>query len=524
MAARHITIGPEFFAKARNDYDNWHWALIREFFQNGIDCGSGEIHVDITESAGSTIVKVRNDGDVMTEDVLTEKLLCLGGSGKNFDGTTGGFGKAKEILYFCHECYTIRSGSHRVDGSGASYDLTEDEYVDGTYSEISIEGYHAADLLKQIDVFCSVGQWSGTFYINGEAKRAELRKGSPRRDLGFGKVYTNRSSSYRMIVRINGVPMFITGTGFDRCVIVELKGQSDEVMTSNRDGLVSPFKNELSDFVTELSVDKRSALKDRRRGPRYKEYRGTKLCHQQALNVASVVEAEPTPTTDPVLVQYPGDTPAGEPVCVVEEEGVVSGVDVNGDAEVHEPVMHEAGTSYRGGRAAAYAPVSSMPEPRRQVASLGTNFVIKNETDLKVPAYYDPGSGEFSTYSHKLVRIWGRIMLEMHRLFDREAEFSIGFIFDEGDTHATEAECEQGDYGLVYYLNPCEVVEQNASYSKSFRKRFKLTERDRLISIGLHEFIHACGYGWHDERYANKLTDMMAVVMKHRKRFNWCFQ
>lgn len=519
MAARHITIGPEFFAKARNDYDNWQWALMREFFQNSIDCGSDKIEVVINEANGSTLVTVLNDGDPMTEDILTEKLLCLGGSGKNFEGTTGGFGKAKEILYFCHESYVIRSGQHKVEGSGASYDLTQDQYFDGTLSQISIEGYHEAELLEAIDQFIQTAQWSGEFVINDVRRKADLRKGSPRRDLGFGKVYTNKSFKYRMIIRINGVPMFITRTGFDRCVIVELKGASDEVMTSNRDGLVSPFKSELSDFITELSVDKRSALKNRNRGPRYTQYRGTKLCHQQALDVAGIVDGSPSP----VRAEYPGDSE----VSTVEteyDEDAVEGVDVAGDAEVNAPVMHAEGTTHYGSSAAAYSGSPAEIELRRQVASLGTNFILKNETDLKVPNYYDPGSGEFSTYSHKLVRIWGRVMLEMHRLFDREAEFSIGFIFDEGETGATEAECEQGDYGLVYYLNPCRIVEQQASYSKSFKKRFKLTERDRIIAIGAHEFVHALGFGWHDERYANRLTDVLAVVMKNRKRFNWCFR
>jgi hypothetical protein len=160
----------------------------------------------------------------------------------------------------------------------------------------------------------------------------------------------------------------------------------------------------------------------------------------------------------------------------------------------------------------------------QRVATLGTNFILKNETDLKIPAYYDPGSGEFSDYSRKLVRIWGRLMVELHRLFDVEAEFSIGFLFDDGDEVSTEAEHENGDFGQVYYLNPCVVVEQSYTCSKSFRKRFKLTERDRLIMIALHEFVHGgMNLGWHDERYANRLTDMAAKVLKERKRFNWCF-
>jgi len=290
-----------------------------------------------------------------------------------------------------------------------------------------------------------------------------------------------------MIVRINGTPMFSKGISIDRCVIVELKGQSDEIMTSNRDGLVDPFCGELASFVTELAVDKRSALK--RRQPRYTEYRGTKMCHSRALNVVDVVEPVP---------------------------------EVSGPDDISpEEVAHLFGTVSGPVRAAAH--VSSVEEQPVRVASIGTNFLLKNETDLKVPAYYDPGSGEFSEYSRKLVRVWGRIVLGMHQLFDREAEFSIGFIFDDDSNGASEAEFERGDYGDVYYLNPCKVVEQSHTYSKSFKKRFKLTERDRLIMIGLHEFIHGVGNGWHDESYANKLTDMAAVVMKNRKKFSWCF-
>lgn len=512
-----VIIGPEFFKKEFNEYDNWRWAWVREICQNSIDAGSAQITFETEEINGNTHVTVVNDGDPMTEDILINKLLALGASGKNFEGTTGGFGKAKLILLFCHESWEVTSGATRVSGIGGEYETEVVPYFDGTRTHVVMKGHHKSEIDDAILLFIAVAQWSGTFVINGVTMKADLRKGTPRRDLGFGKVYTNKQFTYRMIVRINGVPMFITRTGFDRCVIVELKGASDEVLTSNRDGLVSPFRNELSDFITELSVDKRSALKDRNRGPRYTQYRGTKLCHSQAINVAAIVHSE---LPDEKRVEYPGGPVISNVETVFMSDGVISGVDVGGDAEVHAPVMHDAGTNHWGGRAAAYAGVSSVPVPRRQVATLGTSFVIKNETDLKVPPYYDPGSGEFSVYSGKLVRIWGRIMLEMHRLFDREAEFSIGFIFDD----STEAEFEQGDYGLVYYLNPCKIIEQDSSRSKSFKKRFKLTDRDKLIMIGLHEFIHCLGYGWHDERYSCKFTDLAGVVLKERRRFNWCFK
>ena len=93
-----VKIGPEFFIKAKNDYSDWKWALIREFFQNSIDCGSRQISIDITYANGKTTLTISNDGEPMTEQILTEKLLSLGSSGKGFAGTVGGFGKAKELL------------------------------------------------------------------------------------------------------------------------------------------------------------------------------------------------------------------------------------------------------------------------------------------------------------------------------------------------------------------------------------------------------------------------------------------
>lgn len=524
MIQRHITIGSEFFAKAFNDYADWHWAIMREFFQNSVDAGANNIFVTICELGGQTHLEVRNDGEPMSKEILVDKLLALGGSGKNFDGeNTGGFGKAKEILYLAHESYSVHTANLFVEGSGATYTLAEDvEYFDGTHSGVVIDGCHADKLQQQALWWITLAQCKATFIINGDEYEADQRKGSPRRDLGFGKVYSNKSGQYQMVVRINGMPMFTERTAFDRLVIVELKGDSSDVMTSNRDGLVRPFGSELSEFVTELAVDKRSALKGRS-GPRYTEYRGTKLCHSSSIDVAAVVGAESLESRE-----YPEgvELVAARVIDDTPESGPVEGISVLDEEHLFSQAVPDEffDTSPAGTVHGAADLRMGQVEDRRQVATLGTNFILKNETDLKIPRYFDPGSGALSSYSFKLIRYWGRIMLEMHRLFDHEGEFSIGFIFDEGDVYATEAECEQGDYGLVYYLNPCKIVEQSGSYSKSFKKRFLLTERDRLVMIGLHEFVHAVGNSWHDETYANKLTDMGAFVMKHRRRFNWCFR
>lgn len=514
MFSNHVTIGPEFFAKAFNDYSNWRWALAREFGQNSMDCGSGEIRVTLSlNEMLDTVVTVENNGDPMTREILQTKLLALGGSGKNFQGTVGGFGKAKEILYFAHKSYKIETGNLVVTGSGAGYNIDENGSFDGTRSTVVLSGDHLERLTHAFRTFASYSQWDGVLYLNGERMVTNLKKGSPRRDLGFGTVYTNKSFPNKLIVRINGIPMFHEYISLDRCVIVELNGASVDVLTSNRDGLNSSCRHELSSFITELAVNKRSALKQRGL-TKYRRYEGKKLRHrvQSAVNVkALVVGGEPKERGGvAALVNVVGRTDlvptsggGGGGGTITMGGAVIQTIDVVGEC---------------GPQAADYRQTVEENVIFRNT-NVSEEFIIKNETDLQVPSYYLPDSTDFSTYSQKLVKMWGRLLVELHRLFEHEADFALGFIFDE----SAEAEFEKGEYGKVYYLNPAKVVEQSSSASKSFKKRFQLTERNRLLMIALHEFVHGMGYGPHDEDYANRLTDMSWKVLDERKRFNWCF-
>ena len=63
------------------------------FRQNSMDCGSNRIDVTIERDGANTQIAVSNDGQPMTQDILVNKFLTLGGSAK--DGGVGGFGKAK---------------------------------------------------------------------------------------------------------------------------------------------------------------------------------------------------------------------------------------------------------------------------------------------------------------------------------------------------------------------------------------------------------------------------------------------
>jgi len=501
----NIKIGPHFFKNEFDHYANWHLAYIREAAQNSLDTPhTTKFEFTANEVDGDTIVSFTNDGDPMDEDVLVNKLLALGESGKNFvgdgEGTVGGFGKAKILLYMSHKSYAIRTGTLEVRGAGGEYDLIRDlPYFHGTRSEVVMAGGQSDKLGREFEKFCCYGQWSGTMTWNGKPVVMNMRKGNPRRELGFASVYTNKQMPYRMVVRMGGIPMFVQSINLDRCVVVELCGKSDQILTANRDGLKYPHSSQLSNFVTELAVDKRSALKAR--NPKYRHYDGSRLCHRKirenVFKVSDILDLE-------AILQARDDL-----------------ADELADDECGPITRTDSEVSTRGSTKAA-ALVASQVE-RVNKATIGDEFVIKNDTDMVIPTYYRPDETDFSSYSRKLARIWGRLMLQMHRTFDVEAEFAIGFIFADDKQLA---EHEKGQFGTVYYIAPARLVEQSSSRSKSWQKQWKLTDRNQLIMTALHEFVHGGGgrCDMHDEEYANRLTDVAAKLMDNKKDFTWCFQ
>lgn len=484
MSHHSVAIGHEFFGKIKSDYSNWKFALAREFFQNCADApGSSLVTIEITEiSESKSRLSVFNNGAPMSRDILMGKLLCLGGSTKDMVSTVGGFGVAKSLLYLCHESYEIATGDLVVRGSGGSYELLEGQVVvQGTRSTVVVEA-SADSLLREFRSLLSLAQWSGRVVLNGVVHSTSLRKGSPRRDLGFGQVYTNNSFPNKLVVRMNGLPMFQRYVRVDKCVLIELAGRSCDVLTSNRDGLQNDPQAALSAFVDELAVDKQSALK--RRSPEYRHFEGYKL-------------------------GFGGKKP--QVATGAGESGVVCKIASNYLTAAERAL----GSWGRDDASTGAGPVAL----REAVRTL--EFVVKNNTDLVVPDYYLPGS--WGKYASQLASVWGALLVRLHVVLNRPGAFAVGFVFD-ADAPVTEASVESGKFGQVYFLNPAEVVSQSESASRSFRKRFKLTERNRLLMLAVHEFVHGSyGLSWHDEEYANKLTDVMVKVLDHRKEFNTCF-
>ena len=257
-----VGIGQHFFRKSLDDYRDWKWAMPREAMQNSMDAPhTKNIDIWIEKKAENTLFMWGNDGDPMSKEELVGKLLTLGESGKDFQGTVGGFGAAKLILLFAHLHYEIFTGNYYVSGSGGNYTLEErDRCYPGTLTKVTVEGDVQEVLTGNLVQFLYMSQWSGTVKINGQVFEANLHKGSRRREFEWGTVYTNKTFLNRLVVRIHGIPMFYRYVDSNkRCVVVELKAGDASILQSNRDALKSEYQHQLDAFIDELTIDKTSA-------------------------------------------------------------------------------------------------------------------------------------------------------------------------------------------------------------------------------------------------------------------------
>ncbi len=483
--ASSVSIGPEFFSKAKNDYADFSWAIVREFMQNSMDCGSKRVDVTVETLDGVTRLVVENNGEPMTEDILVGKLLSLGGSGKGFKGTVGGFGKAKEVLYFCHRSYTIQTGTLFVEGSGAGYNLQTGANLRGTRSVVVMDRDRTTRLVDAFLTFAELAQWDGKITVNNVHVPCKMRKGSPRRTFAWGTVYTSagvKVGENRVVVRVQGIPMFWRHVEVDRTIVIELTGS--DVLTSNRDGLRYDEDLELDKFISDLQGNKSKAL--RAEEPTYEHYDGARFSARKP-RPAAPVDFSSASLADDDLDDVEGCPigPGGEGISKIAAWAYANGVATKREGPADE------------------------------------EFVIKNETRLKVPDYLRPGSKSFGAYGRKLTRIWGRLLLQLHEMYGHEADFAVGFVISEEAKAQFE---ESSRFGTLYLINPVEVRRDEATGKTSMSKRFSLTDRAQLLAVAAHEFVHGLGLHSHNEDYAAKLTQVFEQVLNARKSFDWAFR
>lgn len=534
----HVSIGRRFLSEVRSQYQDWQAAYVREALQNCVDAPrTKNVHFLIYRDGSNTCVSFSNDGSPMSQEELTDKLLTLGETGKDHSGTVGGFGRAKELLYFCHENYKVESGGYCVSGSGCEYEMHPmPSYSHGTRSSVVIEGDHVEELSAALRKCVGYSYFKGEVTLNGIPIEERTRRGHNRNwedGEGWCTVYTNRQHEGIMLVRVGGVFMFSRKLwDYKGTVVCELNS-SYRTLTSNRDGLRSEFQYALDAFVESISTNRRSAFKPK--SPKYRRYIGTKL----AAPVTRTFKVEPKIVTANAPAEWVAQTKHARLEAAKQTVAGVARGEIETSLNSFETAVVLSGEVAPADEPSVTLPILEAAEPVADpeeatlayggFVAVKHDFMLRNELNhsVKVPVYYDPGSEKFSSYAQWLTTVWAKCMVELHAMFERSSAFSIGFIFDEPDEEEGFAleglHEEHEEVGDIYYISPC-VYGEKSNGTATFSRRWNKSDRWEILAVAAHEFVHGEGHERHNEKYANRLTDVFAEVVKNRNRFNHCFK
>jgi hypothetical protein len=246
-------VPPAYFKASRREYRNWRQAWVREVVQNAVDAGA--TFIDFIFDPGC--ITVRDNGSGMTEDVLVNKFLCLGGSHKEA-GSTGGFGYAKTLICFSWDNYSIETNGLIVAGSGGSYSIGRaDSKRKGTTIKVHYLD-NASDVVTPdtVTTYLAMCDLPGiTFSINGQPHETpEPRKEKPAsRDSMFHITLVDNKYDNEIIVRKNGLCMwrqFMFAESINKCTMyVDVQEDSTVAFTANRDGFQGERQQMLSDIA-----------------------------------------------------------------------------------------------------------------------------------------------------------------------------------------------------------------------------------------------------------------------------------
>ncbi len=325
---RHVKVPAEYFRKAKSEYADWVTAWWREVIQNAVDAGASRLEAtverrDAENPRHGALVRFRDNGRGMSQETLLNTFLALGGSEKP-DGAIGGFGYAKNLIAFAHNHYTIATGVERVEGRGGDYEhfqVDSSEAVKGVSIEVDIDddqidSYTFSERLQAL-LNASKLPRGLEFILNGEklTPRTPEMPFKTNTELGPLQFRDAKYAPSKLWVRMGGLAMFpVTVWTNDSHFqgVLDLKGSSLEMLTSNRDSLRADKQQKLQTLVQELATE-----------------RGKLKC-KDLLDLTLNFEAAPLELAAPASEQMSVDDLAAELQEFSAESALHEGVDAAG--------------------------------------------------------------------------------------------------------------------------------------------------------------------------------------------------
>lgn len=253
----HLPVG-HFRKSAKREYLNWRRAIVREFYQNSVDADATEIRFTIDELPNHYLLTVKDNGTGMSIQDVEEKLLTMGGTDKG-ENSIGGYGVAKQILYFAWSHWEIHSRDYKVVGSGCRYTIVPNEYTDGVYAIVHLEKDEPVTettIQSYLKLCCPKVKT----LVNGTEFTEWTNQGELFKSLPWAHLHKKTGGNGYVNVQVRGVHMFSTWVSGETDIVVELSGNAREILTSNRDGLNNPFGQELQTILNDICVNTKSAL------------------------------------------------------------------------------------------------------------------------------------------------------------------------------------------------------------------------------------------------------------------------
>lgn len=265
-----IEVPNDYFARtaAREYADDAGLAVVREFVQNACDAGATEVSLTF---APDGIVICRDNGKGCDADKLRTKVLRPLESAKDGDNAVGGFGKAKELLYFSNPSWSIQTRDVYVEGSYLDVTTFKEgcERVEGFIAIVKFPVALAEKAAAQARKFFAASERPGVKWVlNDEQVACEIER--PRRatkDFGFCKAYLTRDCSdtrvyYRTGGLLTGSRYAWHGSDVGR-VVLELTGASVDLLTPARDNFRSfDHREQVDGWLNRLVTDARRELAD----------------------------------------------------------------------------------------------------------------------------------------------------------------------------------------------------------------------------------------------------------------------
>ena len=452
-----------FFKMAKLDYTKWQSALPREFYQNSVDAGASLIEVDADES--SRVIRIADNGCGMDYDTIKNKLLVFGGSKKDA-GSVGAFGKAKEILFFSWVKYRIRTQDWLVTGEGAKYTIEKvEDWHEGTLCSIWI--WDSEDFEVTLKHFQYV---AGYFEVNcqinylGEEVISSLCRGRLARSMPWADLYIDDSiKSYYVSVRIDGQWMFEEWQSASYelgKIMLEIHGDSIQVLTSNRDGLRGEYLRNFRDLVSEIVTDTISALEPERVVVKEK-FTGTgkiavnrKKATERMTKFLKELDDEPIKVIEEVIDRV---------IDVLPEENITS-VDMD---RVEETVKRGSYWDH---------------EDRFSFIGFQPDFHVMYEEEIM-------SSEKLEKYMKRrnvvnLAVAWTEVLKQVLLDVEKYVEYHVGFDFSLTVTAAYSL--VDGDH--YFYLNPELLLSDCQGDPKWYSQKMLL--REDLILKAIHEITH----------------------------------